>query len=104
MRTKEEKAASDKAYREANKALIAAKKHAYYLANKESILTKAKAWVSANRERQRELQYRETSEIRDSYIMKSLLRDSGLSRDQITPEMIDSKRKQIQAHRARKAG
>lgn len=48
--TKEERAAYDKAYYEANKEELGAKAKAYREANKEEIKAKAKAYYAANRE------------------------------------------------------
>jgi len=48
--TKEEIAAYDRAYREANKEKLAANRKARYEANREKELAKSKAWYEANRE------------------------------------------------------
>ena len=48
--SKEERAAYDRAYREANKEKLAANRKARYEANREKELAKSKAWYEANRE------------------------------------------------------
>ena len=49
--SKEERAAKDKAYREANKERISAKGKAWYKANKESKIASSKAWNKDNHEK-----------------------------------------------------
>ena len=51
MMTKEEKAAYDKAYYQANREKLIAKNNIYYHANKEKILAKKAAYYQANREK-----------------------------------------------------
>ena len=52
--TKEEIAAYDRAYREANKEKLAANRKARYEANREKELAKSKAWYEANRKKVKE--------------------------------------------------
>ena len=61
--SKEEKAAYQRAYREANKEKVAATQRTYYKANKEKVLASHRAWREANKEKvaARKRAYREAN-------------------------------------------
>ena len=75
----------------------------YYSTNKKLIQAKNKDWVARNKEKQDEyhINYRRNASdtLNDVYIKTTLATTLKLSADQITPEMIEIKRKQVKLYR-----
>lgn len=82
-----------KAYRENNKEAIAAYGQAYYEANKAEILQQKKRYKQKIRSR-----------LSDEYLKSQIMKtDWPFGRDEITPELIERKRLEIQLHRTIKS-
>lgn len=119
--TPEEKKAKrrtrDKAYREANREKVLARHKTYREANREKVLVGQKTYREANRETElaREKAYREANpekvlarekayraNLSDGYLVNLLTQGGTLPRKQVTPQLIELKRMQLQIHRATK--
>ena len=127
--TPEEKKAKRRAryiaHREANRERELARAKAYYAANRERALAKQKAYAKDNREaiRERVLAAAKTyyaanrvrvaaykkahssagvASLSDQYVYELLTQDRTLHRKQVTPQLIELKRMQLQIHRANK--
>ena len=78
----------------------------FYQSNKEYIREKHKDWLSRNKNKNDEyhVNYRRNASdtLSDVYIKTTLATTLKLSVDQITPEMIDIKRKQVKLYRSLK--
>lgn len=105
-RDKEKQAARYKAWREANKEKLAAQRKAWGDANKEKLAACRKAWGDANKEKQaaqkRACERAAIDKMSDRYVTRVLIRDGTLTSGQVTPQLIELKRLQLQIHRATK--
>ena len=93
MKTKEEKAAYDKVYYEANKESVAAKKKVYYETNKEEKAAYDKEYREANKERSKE--YREANKKEIAARMKAY---------RARPEVKAKSRERVNKRRAESPG
>lgn len=75
----------------------------HYVSNKDYIKEKHKEWVTKNKDKNNEyhINYRRNASdtLSDVYIKTTLATTLGLNVSQITPEMIEIKRKQVKLHR-----
>lgn len=78
----------------------------HYASNKDYIREKHKEWVARNKDKNDEyhINYRRNAsdKLSDVYIKTTLATTLGLNASQITPEMIDIKRKQVKLYRSLK--
>lgn len=92
-----------KEYYNSNREMMSLNRQVYYVTNKEFLQIKHKEWVTRNKEKQEEYHknYRRNASdnLSDVYIKTTLATTLKLSADQITPEMIEIKRKQVKLYR-----
>lgn len=78
----------------------------YYMYNKDYLKQKHKEWIAKNKDshNQYHINYRRNASdtLSDVYIKTTLATTLGLKTGQITPEMIDIKRKQVKLYRSLK--
>ena len=104
-KNKEEKAAYNKAYREANKEKVAAYMKAYYEANKEKRAAQQKAWHQANKEKTAAYQserkktdplFKLTGDIRG--LIRSSFKNKGYSKNTKTANILGCSFEELQSH------
>jgi hypothetical protein len=102
-KNKESICAKAKDYYYSNKEIRLSNGKIYYISNKELLKAKNKSWVAKNKEKQDEYHtnYRRNASdsLNDVYIKTTLATTLKLSVDQITPDMIEIKRKQVKLYR-----
>jgi hypothetical protein len=105
-KNKEEICKKVKDYYNRNFDIKAVSNKKYYTSNKDYIREKHKEWIARNKDRHDEyhINYRRNGSdtLSDVYIKTTLATTLGLNASQITPEMIDIKRKQVKLYRSLK--
>lgn len=102
-KNKEEICQKVKDYYNRNFDIKAVSNKKYYTSNKDYIREKHKEWITRNKDKHDEyhINYRRNASdtLSDVYIKTTLATTLGLNASQITPEMIDIKRKQVMIYR-----
>lgn len=105
-KNKERIVQKSKEYYSKNFSVKLANNKKYYMFNKDYLMQKHKEWIARNKDShdQYHINYRRNASdtLSDVYIKTTLATTLGLNVSQITPEMIDIKRKQVKLYRSLK--